>query len=491
MKTLNGRRWLIITACLFSAACTEKTIINEAMPSSDVDEQTLSDATNNTTIELEASNTNSVQNNTNTQIQGIPGAPEPVITTPVANMVSSPTTIGSQTSTTPNGAQTTPQPELTIEPIDSPVDEVLTDIPNTEPSTTNNETVDTENPAVAGEAANENNTESSTLDESPLLADPITPGITETESSIEDDSLLADSTTPTTPTTPTTIVPDTTSGTTKEPAVTGTPGSNVDCQMLLPCRWLSADTQFSVTVTNADNIGEQGRLGIEYTVLTSHDTEVNIAGTDPATDEFGVNFSPAALRLGEVTGAQRQGVSAGSAIHAFIEFDKAATASSLNSWSIALSDAGLIRQPAFNSIPVGTITKQHADCAYSLPCAWASPSNDVTITLLSASSLGSSNRLTANFRVETTRNTVVAVDTGSTATGTDGMNYEGRTHAIGVDTGAQKLTDTVVPGTQLTGSVFFFRTQDMSAALQQLSLIVYEDKPTPRWNPSFLAVPIQ
>jgi len=49
----------------------------------------------------------------------------------------------------------------------------------------------------------------------------------------------------------------------------------------------------------------------------------------------------------------------------------------------------------------------------------------------------------------------------------------------------------VVPGTQLTGSVFFFRTQDMSAALQQLSLIVYEDKPTPRWNPSFLAVPIQ
>ncbi len=275
------------------------------------------------------------------------------------------------------------------------------------------------------------------------------------------------------------------------PTVIGTPGMSVDCDLTLPCRWISADAQFSVTISNADNIGEQARLSIEYSVQTSHDTEVLIASTEPAIDDTGLSYEPSALQLGEGIGGRAQGILAGQEISARIEFDRSSTASGLNSWSIGLSDAGIIRQPSFTNIPVGSATDQFADCANTLPCVWISPDAAATITLLGVTGSGSTNRLSANFKVETTTDTVVAVDSGATAFGIDGMPYRGRTHAIGLEIGAEKLTATAVPGALVAGTVHFFITQTMSTALANLSLIVYEDRPVPRWNPSFLSVPIQ
>ncbi|MFK8083246.1 MAG: hypothetical protein AB8B97_23450 [Granulosicoccus sp.] len=272
---------------------------------------------------------------------------------------------------------------------------------------------------------------------------------------------------------------------------TGNPGSLVDCQQTLPCRWISADSQFFVTVTNADNIGAQGRLAIEYSVMTSHDSEISIASAEAAMDDTGIRYEPSALMLGEGIGGRIQGVLGGSTILARIEFDRASNSSMLTNWTIGLSDAGLVRQPQFTGLPIGPATNQHADCANTLPCAWVSPTGDVTITLNSVTGFGSTNRLSVNFKIETTRNAMVAVDIGSTAVGTDGLRFTGRTHAIGVETGATKITTNSVAGAHVAGSVFFSRTQAMSPALQHLALVVYEEQPVPRWNPTFLSIPIQ
>jgi len=272
---------------------------------------------------------------------------------------------------------------------------------------------------------------------------------------------------------------------------TGTAGMTVNCNMTLPCRWVSADTGFSVTITSTDNIGAQGRLSIEYSILTAHDTQVLIASTDQAVDSAGSRYEPSALRLGEGIGGRAQGVLAGSEINAGIEFDRPSTADALSTWRISLSDSGLVRQPTFTNIPIGSATTQLADCANTLPCAWESPQGDVTITLLNVSGSGSTNLLTTSFKVETTRSATVAIDSGATAVGIDGMSYKGRTHSIGLETGAQKITANTIPGAHVAGTVFFFRTQAMSPSLQNLTLTVYEDRPVPRWNPSFLSVPVQ
>ena len=287
------------------------------------------------------------------------------------------------------------------------------------------------------------------------------------------------------------LIPDDTVEELDTPSVIGTPGMSVDCQQTLPCRWLSDDTQFSVTVTNTDNIGAQGRLAIEYSVLTAHDTQVLIASTEPAVDSAGSVYNPSALRLGDVVGGSAQGVIAGNPVNAAIEFDNPSTAATIDSWSIGLSDSGLTRQPVFSGIPIGSATSQFSDCGNVLPCAWESPAKDVTITLLSVNGSGSTNALSTSFKVEATSSITVAVDEGATAVGTDGMNFRGRTHSLGIETGAEKLISNTVAGAQVAGTVFFFRTQSMSPALQLLSLVIYEDRPVPRWNPSFINVPIQ
>jgi len=286
-------------------------------------------------------------------------------------------------------------------------------------------------------------------------------------------------------------IPDPLASDPQTPVTTGSPGLTVDCQKALPCSWVSADSQFTVTVGNADNIGERGRLSIEYEITTSHDTEILVATADPAIDDAGISYEPSAVSLGNGTGGSTRGVMAGATLPASIEFDSLSNAGTLTSWTIGLSDAGLLRQPEFTNIPVGPATTEHTDCQNMLPCVWESPDGEVTITLLSTNGSGASNRLSTSFKVETVKRTVVAVDRGATAVGVDGLTYLGRTHTVGVQNGSQKITSSTLPGAFVGGTVYFSRTQAMSPSLQHLSLIIYEDSPTPRWNPQFLSVPIQ
>ena len=271
----------------------------------------------------------------------------------------------------------------------------------------------------------------------------------------------------------------------------GAPGASVDCQQTVPCSWVSSDSQFTVTITNTDNIGAQGRLAIQYHVTTSHDTEVQVINADPAIDINGSSYAPYSLELGESAGGLSQGLLAGESVQAIIEFDRPSTAGTLSNWSIGLSDSGLTRIPVFTNIRIGSATELYADCAFTLPCIWQSPLGDATISLLSVSGLGSLNQLTTNISIQTDKTTVIAVDSGATAVGIDAQPYTARTHAIGTQTSSDKLTTNTIPGAIVSAAVYFSRTLTISPDLQELSLIVYEDQPVPRWNPKFISVPIQ
>ncbi len=271
----------------------------------------------------------------------------------------------------------------------------------------------------------------------------------------------------------------------------GVPGVEVDCEQTLPCSWLSDDLQFSLSVTNADNIATLSRLSINYSILTAHDTQVFVSRAENAQDANGTLFRAADQSLGGGNGGTPQGVVAGSSIQGTLNFDAGSTSDSISQWSIAILDGGLLRVAKFANLPVGTVTSAKADCQNTLPCTWTTPSNDVAITLLSVGGISIGSRLTANFSVETTVNTGVAVDAGSTAFGSEGTVFEGRTHTIVSETNFEKVTATAIAGLSLFGSVNFFRTESVPTSLQQISLIIYPDQPVPRWNPQFLNVPVQ
>ena len=85
----------------------------------------------------------------------------------------------------------------------------------------------------------------------------------------------------------------------------------------------------------------------------------------------------------------------------------------------------------------------------------------------------------------------VAVDAGATGTGDDGTRFEGRTHTLGPLNSHEKITQESIANTGTSGSVNFFRTETTPDSLALLSLVLYEDAPTPRWNPQFISVPVQ
>ena len=428
MRTMFNVPLLIIASCLSVSACTDKTVVSEPSTSTEAD------AATETALPISPGD--------------MPGAADAILSNPTD--MAEPEAPTEQTDST----QTNAVQGAAAEAAEAAAPVTLDDLDEStqETSETN------------GESTPDNSLETAVAESTPAidasLSDPAATPVAITDTPVEAASI-------------------------------GAPGASVNCDLALPCRWLSDDSQFFVTVTNADNIGSSGRLVIEYSVSSLHDTQVNVSNTESAVDTAGSFYKPSALRLGEATGRSTQGLLAGESVPASILFDSPGSADSIDYWSIGLSDSGLIRQPVFSGIPIGSATAEAVDCTNTLPCAWESPANDVTITLLSASGSGTSNRLSTSYKVETTRNLAVAVDAGATATGTDGMSYEGRTHAIGAATGAEKLTGNVIAGAQLSGTVFFFRTQSMSEALQTLSLIIYEDTPVPRWNPEFLNVPVQ
>lgn len=271
----------------------------------------------------------------------------------------------------------------------------------------------------------------------------------------------------------------------------GTPGTTVDCDNSLPCRWVSTDTQFALTVTSADNIASRDRLSLSYSVTTAHDSTVLVSAAEEAIDSASIVLRAEDQTLGEGNGGTPQGLLAGDQLRGVINFDDSTTGSSLSAWSISLLDSGAIRKPTFTGIPIGSLTTAQADCLFTLPCTWTTPNNDIAITLQSAGGISTNNRVSVNFSVEASIDMTIAVDQGSTASGSDGTLFDGRTLGLGFMTDYQKLTAAIRARSPYFGSVHFYRTQTTPAYLHQLSLIIYQDDPVPRWNPEFVNVPLE
>lgn len=433
-------RYLLLSSCVILSACTEDTVIHEAN-SNNTDPQSLADA-------LAPSSTFTENNNGTTSGADLSEAIEESI---------SATETGQVTSSSADNQNTTQNPPVTNTGIST------SDQQTNEEPTTN---------AVNQTDLTETISEGEDTPGKPASADSETSPSTDT---LSNNTNSAESSIPLT----------------EESVTVGAPGETVNCVQTLPCRWVSADNQFEVTITSSDNIGVQDRLTIEYSIQTSHDTEIFISNAEAAVDGNGASFEPSALLLGESNGRAIVSVTAGTVTQARIEFDASSDASTLTNWTIGFSDAGLIRQPSFTGIPVSDATSLQIDCDGSLPCVWISPDKKATVTLLSVHNSGSTNQLTANFKIETAQDTTVAVNNGTFAIDTEGLSYMGRTHGFGLENSGEEVTATAFAGAFVAGNVFFFRTQSAPTMLQLLSLVAYEDKPVPRWNPEFLSVPVQ
>lgn len=457
--------WLVVPLCLCLSACSE-TIVKD-VPSTDVNPD---------------SGTEQSQSITDNVIALQPAA-NPPLSEPAGNEV--------------NAAK----PEsVNSEDVKGNATTVPGNIPSAVTETEEKDT-ETGGPDVAGPAPVEPNVADPTVDGpdvaeptagGPNSADPTAGVSEEPNSSVPTDPQLSDP--------PLAEIDDPTGGTEqgadiqldkpKSEMVVGAPGATADCAQSLPCRWVSDDLQFAVTLTNADNIASRGRLSIQFSVNTLHDSQVSIARPDQAIDSSDQTFQPENQTLGDGNGVSAQPVTAGSALMGSMSFDTASSDNLISSWSTTFLDAGTIRSASFSNIPVGSATTQIADCMNVLPCVWESPNQDVTITLLSVGNLSTANRLTANFSLTTNSDTTVAVDVGSSAVGMDGARFSGRTHSLAGNTSFEKLTATTRSFALLAGSIYFYRTDSTTEFLQDLSLIIYKDEPIPRWNPRFTAVPI-
>ncbi len=478
MRKLSPSTLLLICGCLLASGCDSKTNINDAAA---VAEPIIDTSLDPESTEGNLANADSESMTDTPQVIVNPAAnmidPATTITTPVTTTQDPETTITTPVTTTQDPATTITTPVTTTQ---DPATTITTPVTTTQdPATTITTTVTTttQDPETTITTPVTTTTDDST-NVTPVSSDPLTPTTSDS---------LTPGTTPTpvvadTPSTVVAVIPETT---------TGVAGMTVDCEQSLPCQWVSADSGFSATVTNVDNNGRLNRLRVDYSIVTAHDTEITVIGANAAAETNGTSLGVTAISLGNGVGGVAQGLLAGTTLPSSVEFSNTSTASSIDTWSIALSDSGLARTPTFTNLPVGPLTNQIADCENTLPCVWVPPNAEVTITLLAVSGTGSSNLLTTNFSVVTTRTSTVAIDSGATAIGVDGASYRGRTHTVAQQTGAEKLTVDTIAGAQVVATVLFFRTQSISTALQNLSLIAYEDNPVPRWNPMFTNVPVQ
>ncbi|MEE9320424.1 MAG: hypothetical protein V3U76_08265 [Granulosicoccus sp.] len=277
---------------------------------------------------------------------------------------------------------------------------------------------------------------------------------------------------------------------TDDGSVVGDSGRRANCRQTLPCRWISADDSFSITATSADNTGSLGHLSINYRVDTLHDSSVVLGNSPAAIGAGGTTFTITEQALGTGNGIAPVAIEAGLPILGSLTYERAANDNSLAEWALTVLDNGMIREAKFTNLPLGPITTETAACNNTLPCIWASADKSVVITLLSAGGFSSTGRLTVNLTIETTADTRIALDAGATALASDGTVLDGRTHRLGTLNGYEQLTITSLAGTAVGAAVSFNRTQTQPVHLRQLSVVVYENTPTPRWNPTFENVPV-
>lgn len=278
---------------------------------------------------------------------------------------------------------------------------------------------------------------------------------------------------------------------TEEGTVTGLPGEDINCNNTVPCRWLSADSQFALTVSNADNIASQDRLSVNFNVTTIHDTSISIGSFDDAVDSGSMRNKALDFTLNGSNSSAPVVITAGTKVLGTVNYTESASTSLLSNFSLTILDNGTVRKATFFNLPIGSITTDFADCNLALPCNWVSPDGEIAISLLSAGGYASNGRLTANFKVISTRDMDVAVDSGASAISSDGTRFTSRTHTLGSQNGFEQIIDESIANIGISGSVDFFRTDTIPVSLVSLSLVIYEDAPSPRWNPRFVSVPVQ
>ena len=273
--------------------------------------------------------------------------------------------------------------------------------------------------------------------------------------------------------------------------VVGNPGSSVDCKNTVPCRWVSIDSQFTLTISNADNTATRSRLAIDYTIATVHDSTLLVSHADEIVPADGASLRATDVLWQAVQSSAAQTVLSGTSVEGALHFDNGFGGDSIQSWSLAVLDGGLLRTPSFNNLPVGPLRTSAADCQIALPCQWSSPENDVTITLQALGETTKDGTLGLDFIIQARADMTVVLDAGASAVGTGNVQLAGRVHALGARTDHAKLTAQTIAEIPINGSIEFYRVVSLPRQLQELSLVIYQDKPVPRWNPQFINVPVQ
>jgi len=275
------------------------------------------------------------------------------------------------------------------------------------------------------------------------------------------------------------------------PAVIGEPGDIVDCSYQLPCRWIAANEDFTLTVGNVGNTGTLDRLSVQYTVSTSYDTELLLGNGSTALAPGGAAFNLIQQSLGDGNGITAQAVLAGVNVKGFATYDRTSASNKLAGWTLTIIDNGLPRTVGLINLPIDMPDTLAVNCAGVLPCQWESSLEDATITLIAVGGYTANGRLNVNFNLQATRDMDVVLGAGASAIGALGEQFEGRTHGLGAETGFADVTASISGGAILPGNVSFFRTAQPPTTLNSLDLVIYEDAPIPRWNPQFVNLPTQ
>ena len=274
-------------------------------------------------------------------------------------------------------------------------------------------------------------------------------------------------------------------------ADSGSTGAGVDCNQQLPCEWVSADAQISLTVSNAANIATRSRLSIQLSMQPLHDTDILLSHVGDALDSTGKSYKHTDHQLNAASSSLVQDVLAGTPIEATLNFNETAIGRTVFEWSIEFMDAGMLRNATFRNIPVGTVTTHQADCQNTLPCIWTNPQRDVAIELQTVGEMSPSDGLTASFSVTTADEVSVALDDGSMAAGSDNTLFESRSHELGGTNDYRQISTIALAVTPVYGSVTFYRTEAVPMELDVISLTLFKEQPVPRWDPQFINVPTE
>lgn len=271
--------------------------------------------------------------------------------------------------------------------------------------------------------------------------------------------------------------------------IEGRAGAVVDCEGLLPCRWLSGDGGLMVTATRVENSGATGGLEVDYRVEATRSASVSLGGSSSATDIGGAVLIPISRELDDTRGETPIDIAVSRGINGSVGYDEAA-ALSLSRWSVSLMDSGFARNAVFLDLPVGRADSAPGECEFILPCTWTSADGLASVTLTVAGGIVAESRLSVGLEIETATNLILALD-GTDAIGSDGTRFQSRSMTLGNDSHYQLVTGESIEGVSMGAHVDFLRVATQPQSLRQLTLDLYRDEPVPRWDIRFEDVPLR